>query len=309
MSPVTPRVTHSPAQAAQAIEQAIQQKIADTLKKLLEQKHLYQSLDVAIDDVAAPIAKAAMREGNFEERLEVHGIKFFGGRWFFENPTLPHVPSSPVTDRDCMVPVRDIKTFCKQCGRIEPFNLLVAVDFLSLAGGLDRVYRFGVERTQIFVLSFLCQGCKRVPEVFVVRRVGGKITNCGRSPIEHVEVAKYVPEAAKQYVSGAIVAHQSGQTLAGLFLLRTSIEQWIRSLGADHDKADQAIDWYMSTLPLDFNARFPSLRDVYSRLSDAMHKADASAVLFDQAKADIESHFDARRVFKLEDPKYEPSEH
>jgi hypothetical protein len=59
----------------------------------------------------------------------------------------------------------------------------------------------------------------------------------------------------------------------------------------------------MSTLPEDFRAHFPSLRDIYGVLSDAMHKADASPEIFNKAKADIEMHFDARRLRRLSDPK------
>jgi hypothetical protein len=156
---------------------------------------------------------------------------------------------------------------------------------------------------QSFVLSFLCQGCKLIPEVFLVRRVGAKLTLCGRSPIEHVEIQKFLPASARHYLASAMVARQSGQTLAGLFLLRTFIEQWLRLAGATHQYADQVIDWYMSTLPEDFRQHYPSLRDIYGALSDAIHKADASAELFDKARTDIETHFDARRLRKLPDPK------
>jgi len=306
----TPRDTiHLPAQAAERVEQLIQQRVSTTFKTLIEHKHLYQSLEVSIDglvpsveNVATPLARAHGRRGNLKEELEMHASAFFFGRWVLPG-TLNAEPALPL--RKCLVQLSDIKTFCKVCGRIEPFNLVAAVDFLAATANSGGTQAALADHVQNFVISFLCQGCKRVPEVFMVRREGAKITNCGRSPIEQVEVAKYIPKAAMQYVRGAIVAHQSRQTLAGLFLLRTSIEQWIRSLGANHDKADQAIDWYMSTLPLDFSAHFPSLRDLYSKLSDAMHKADASAALFDQTKADIERHFDARRLFKLEDPKFE----
>jgi hypothetical protein len=298
----------SPAQASQAIEAAIQRRIGERFKVLLEQKHLYQSIDVAIDDVVEPHTKNVM-DGNRFEQLKFHGARFFAGRWVLVDPSLPGPASKALEpDRVCTVLVPIIKTFCAlpTCNRIEPFNLVAATDFLIVGRYSDEKYQLGAARIQNFVLSFLCQACKRVPEVFLVRRLSAKLTLCGRSPIEHVEVANFIPAEAKPYISGAIVAHQSGQTLAGLFLLRTSIEQWIRALGADHEKADQAIDWYMSTLPTDFKSWTPSLREIYGDLSNAMHKAEASVPLFDKAKADIEKHFDARRIRGLPLPKYEP---
>lgn len=42
----------------------------------------------------------------------------------------------------------------------------------------------------------------------------------------HVEVPKDLPKAQKKYFSDAIDAHNSGQTLAGLFFLMTFIEQY-----------------------------------------------------------------------------------
>lgn len=122
----------------------------------------------------------------------------------------------------------------------------------------------------------------------------------GRSPIEHVDVPEHLPSGrVRDYYSGAIVAHQSGQTLAGLFLLRTFIEQWVKSLGAPHEYADKAIEWYMDTLPHFFKAAFPSLRDLYGELSIAIHAANASAELFDGTKRKIDKHFDGRRVHEI----------
>ncbi len=291
----------SAAQIAEAIEQRIQQEVAASFKKLLEQKHLYQSLDVEVDAVIEELAKIQIKEsGRIEPNLIIRGSSFFAKPWIVTDPTgrFSYPPGTGI----CIFNLSHIKTFCERCERIEPFNPFAAVDFLDQPRDSTH-YSLSTGVVQNFVLSFLCQGCKLIPEVFIVRRVGKKLSICGRSPIEHVEVARYIPQAAKQYVSGAIVAHQSGQTLAGLFLLRTSIEQWIRSLGAKHEKADQAIDWYMTTLPPDFKSQFPSLRDVYGLLSDAVHAANASATLFDKTKADIEEHFDARRLYKLTEPK------
>jgi hypothetical protein len=109
-----------------------------------------------------------------------------------------------------------------------------------------------------------------------------------------------IPNPVKGYYSGAVVAHQSGQTLAGIFLLRTVIEQWARSLIPDAPRdADKLLDAYMSTLPDDFKARFTSFRSLYENLSDDMHAARGNADLFERALAQIEEHFEPRRLFRL----------
>lgn len=294
----------SPSKGAEEIHRVAGEHIAETIKTLLETKHLYQSLEVttphaAISSIVMGVKPAIDAGRNFREELALPASALILQRWNLMDPR----GNWSAVDDECTVIIPHIKTFCRGCDRVEPFNPVAATDYLVTGEWSPwKGYRTSGCVVQNFVLSFWCQGCKGIPEVFMVRRVGAKLTICGRSPMEHVDVPKYLPPKAKQYVAGAIVAHQSGQTLAGLFLLRTSIEQWIRSLGAKHDKADQALDWYMSTLPDDFKSWAPSLREVYGTLSDAIHKADASAPLFEQAKADLERHFDARRVRALPDP-------
>jgi hypothetical protein len=274
--------------------------IKDHFRVLLEEKHLYQSIDVPMPTEIALLAKKANRD-----KLEDSLVNYFDGPWHLHHPATP-APQDP--DFKSLgffsAPIPFIKTHCTECKAVYPFSPMSAIDQFRAdpTQGVPLMNSIG-QVVQTFALTFLCQGCRRLPEVFLVRRVGPKLTLSGRAPIEHVNVPKVIPEAAKVYVSGGIVAHQSRQTLAGLFLLRTSIEQWIRSLGAKHEKADQAIEWYMSTLPDDFKSWVPSLREIYGALSEAIHKADGSAELFEKTNADIERHFDARRVRGLPDPK------
>jgi hypothetical protein len=96
------------------------------------------------------------------------------------------------------------------------------------------------------------------------------------------------------------VAHQSGQTLAGLFLLRTLIEQWARSNAKiERDHAPDVLDAYVAGLPELFKQKFPTLRDSYSRLSADIHAAAGSDELFAASLADIDKLFDAQRLFEL----------
>jgi len=103
-----------------------------------------------------------------------------------------------------------------------------------------------------------------------------------------------------RFFSGAVVAHQSGQTLAGVFLLRSLIEQWARiTTKSQAAKADEVLDAYMNSLPIDFKSRFASMYGLYGELSADIHSATGSAELFDSARCQIVEHFEARRLFKL----------
>jgi hypothetical protein len=57
----------------------------------------------------------------------------------------------------------------------------------------------------------------------------------------------------------------------------------------------------MEMLPLDFRNRFASLRALYGELSNDIHSAKGDPSLFERARITIVDHFEARRLFKLED--------
>ena len=100
---------------------------------------------------------------------------------------------------------------------------------------------------------------------------------------------------------------QKGQTLAGIFLLRTFVEQFWRSLPQaqtliqkqPRSTGDEQGAVYQTTLPDDFKNRFPSLPDIYGKLSAAMHEATADGGLFEESCDRIVEHFDARRLYRL----------
>jgi hypothetical protein len=79
------------------------------------------------------------------------------------------------------------------------------------------------------------------------------------------------------------------------------IEQHMRvtvNAGERKRTGDELADAYTATLDPDFNRRYQSLKPVYSRLSEAIHTAiDDKPVIFDQERAKILSHFEARESF------------
>jgi hypothetical protein len=133
-----------------------------------------------------------------------------------------------------------------------------------------------------------------------IRREGFKLTLSGRSPIEYADVPRDIPNQVKHFYRDAVVADQSGQTLAGIFLLRTLIEQWARSkVPSDQLLADAVLDAYMSALPENFKRQFKSFRELYRDLSVDIHAARGDPALFNEARDKIVEHFEARRLFRL----------
>lgn len=100
------------------------------------------------------------------------------------------------------------------------------------------------------------------------------------------------------------MAANSGKVLAGIFYLRTMIEQHARivagptlsSAPEQKPRADDFLDAYMNTLDAGFRQRAPSLRSTYDSLSAAVHEANDSMEIFDAARSDIILHFDRLRI-------------
>jgi hypothetical protein len=267
----------------------------------LQERHLYQSVSVETDphpfeNDVRDLVKTAVQFA----KVRVNGP------WFPLDPIYSSRRRADVSPPDSgpghlAFRPPDAKLFCVPCGRLEPFNLVSAEDFFSRDERLPELsYRdAGGNIVQLFVFSFQCQSCKGVPQALMVRRHGVKLTNTGRAPIEHVAVPSDIPKEVAKFFSGAIVAHQSGQTLAGLFMLRTLLEQFARMTTKETGPADKVMNAYMASLPDDFKGRFPSMRDLYGDLSVALHSAAGSSELFERARTQIGKHFETRRVFEL----------
>lgn len=280
-----PNVTTTEAAQA-ALVAELSKAIATSIRLLLETKHLYQSVSV---DVRQIVEKHMTTAGAAASGIGVVAVQIEGWLWratghsaeaaikYFEDRLLQNSGRKVV---EWVAP--DIKVYCHTCKRTEPFNP-------SASQNLG----------DVFALSYICQSCKGPPHVFLVRKSKSKLTVAGRTPMERVDVPKTIPKSVADFFSGAEIAHQSGQTLAGLFLLRTFCEQWARMHAPEGAYADEAITAYMGTLPDAVKSNFPSIAKLYSDLSAAIHKAQADVVLYDRAVADIRKHFDARAVFDL----------
>jgi hypothetical protein len=273
-------------------------RVSMALRELLENKHLYQR--VAVDFTGLTEAPTATARERLAELFIAKCKRVIQLPWDCADNT-GHYRRVGI-DGDALRPtVPHVKLFCEECDRIEAFNSVSAEDML----GRDKErpeHELGGKTIQVFALSYLCQSCKRVPEVMLVRREGAQLSLCGRSPMEHTRVPSAIPKRIARFYRDAVVAYQCGHTLSGLFMLRTLIEQWARGYGVGGTEASAVLDAYVATLPADFKERFSCFRDLYNLLSADLHSATGDEGLFVNVLARIDEHFEARRLFKLAEP-------
>ena len=282
--------------------------IENALKVLLETKHLYQN--VKVQPPGNEIAQQQMKEmirgttspSGIQESIEAFDVSLSKIEWTIKNPggrRLPMIDPSQTTYVSIEFVPPTIKLFCPSCKRIEAYNFIyghnLLAEFTETKGMSES------ENEQVFSLAYQCQSCKSMPEIFLVRRNDLKLVQSGRTPMEEIEVPSFLPKKQKKFFSDAIIAFNSAQTLAGNFLLRAFVEQYVRSLSSNPDtqNIELLFSEYGKNLPDDFKQRFPSLQSIYDKLSDDLHLATASEDVFVQAKDDITKHFRARELYEL----------
>lgn len=263
------------------------------LKELLETKHLYQKVSV---DPTAFIDSTSPRMNM------ISGAKRTFDLW--AKDALLSIPlrlglkeqfGSNGTDPLATLVLYNVKLCCRTCGRREAFtpNLEASAE-KTLAPAL-----------QLYLLTYVCQSCQQTPHAFLVRRAVWELQLHGRSPIEEVEVPRYIPKTEYPFYRDAIVAFNSGKVLAALFYLRSFLEQFGRRVTGKTGKAtgDEVMTAYNETLPSGLRDTMPSLREWYEKLSAPIHAAKDDAEAFEAARGAIEKHFDIRRVHAIPEPK------
>jgi hypothetical protein len=307
----------------------LSRNIAEAVRDLLSDKHLYQSVNVDVaflDEVAAAEHKAERlaaarsispgRAGRVPdvEQIRANLESLVRVAWF-PSGARPLVDTGMdiLHQNDPKVqkyPLPTVKLTCNHCGERGPFNPV---------GALVENARRASDNQWVY-LSYECQNCKGEPIRFLIRRKKTKLTLSGRDPFETIELPSFVPKQRADNLRNALIANHAGQTLAGVFLMRVFIEQFWKSLpeviAAVKHKArptgDELGEAYKATLPALFKERFPTLAETYDALSEDMHAARGSAEVFEKSYSQIVEHFDARRLFKLlveqnqSDPPQEP---
>lgn len=296
-----------------------QSAIEGALKELIEQKHLYQNLGVNQPSIDQLKDFVIPKIAQLEREKITPPFKFPEPEWFphLEEACEHHV-SLPwrlqevssggrrgrvtidetergTTRTEIVIQPPSVKLFCGQCQDTEPFNFSYGSDFLTVTSTAPS------KLVQVFVVAYECQSCKGIPEVFLVRRKGMRLSLSGRAPIEQFKLPSFIPNTQGRFFSGATIAFNSGQVLAANFLLRTFLEQYVRAVtdNAESRDIENVFDQYSQTLPNDFKERFPSLYSIYENLSVDIHSVTGSPEVFGEAKADVERHFDAKRVFEI----------
>jgi hypothetical protein len=307
---------------------AVSGDISAAFKKLLEEKHLYQAIDIGEAAVEALVpellaarkptrstAVLATVAGSAIAASKKEDFIYTGKTLLQRYPWVPNLDSKNTVDAAIVALLHQgdapktihfglpqtVHAYCKVCKKVWPFNPVLNLGEVEV--GTKNV------TNQWFFLAYKCQSCKTEPVRFLVRRQGTKIRLCGRDPMGEVTVPDVLPIATRSHFGSALVACNAGQTLAGIFFQRVFIEQFWRSLPAIETTlaadprltGDKMGELYNATLPNDFKERFPSLSAIYSDLSAAIHSADANADLFEKSAAQTIEHFEARRLFKIAD--------
>jgi hypothetical protein len=270
--------------------EAVQAVIAFAFQELLNTKHLYQHVDVSpklirkqMDTVPYQMLGSPGVLDQAVASLNQPWIaRLFAGQ---DGSRLPH--GTTIFDPPT------VKTFCERCEGVQPFNYEA-----PSVGGMPWFQVAGNE--QIFALCYQCQGCKEFRVSFMVTRVGLKLTLSGRSIIERVQVPTFIPKGVARYYSSAVIAYNWNEVLPALFMLRTLIEQHMRSTlaPAKYSDAPALCDAYNATLDDAFKGHYPSLPDIYSRLSEALHEAREDGELFVSQRTEIEKHLRAKKSWE-----------
>jgi hypothetical protein len=273
------------------------------LKELLESKHLYQKVSIDPTEIVSATKKRVVADNvQYDywttsqlplERLRLAKEQIFeraGERGGIAIPTLL---------------VQNIKLFCKKCDGREAF---VPAWFSDVANDLETLTdnNLGIKFAcpwgfQLLLLVYQCQSCQGIPEALLVRRTGWDLELHGRSPMEFVEVPKYIPKPEYGFFRDSVIAFNTGKTLAALFYLRIFIEQFARRVTKMTGKitGDKIMDAYNETLPAKHRDSMPSLREWYDKLSGPIHEARDDADAYNEAREAIEQHFRIRDVFKI----------
>lgn len=286
----------------------LQRSLTEAFKVLLSEKHLYQSIRVEkgfIADVAK--AKCEMESGSGFAFGKVVNLESFisEGKRIFEFPWIPNEDPSETHDGSISgwvaFTLPTIEIYCSCCKKNFPFKPVYGLCKSDI--GLQKL-----PNAQWIFLAYSCQGCDGEAIRFMVRRSDDKLSICGRDPMEFADIPAVIPIRQRAWFKKAIVAAQSGQILAGIFMLRVLVEQYWREITEVADainhsgrqSGDVMGNAYKTTLPPDFKDRFPTLCDTYDDLSCAMHSASQRTDVFEKARDQIIEHFDARRLFKLD---------
>jgi len=313
------------------LEDAVSRRVQSAIKELLENKHLFQSIQIDEKEFDAVMKEAIefhkIEVARVQPNVKLDGTPYLNNvienlkkdrdqllysNWYFFLESSPPRGAKPVDFKDLpslQLPSVRVSCVSRQCkGTLQPHNS----GFIGLRSHFE-LQSFDLIRPgqpfQIFSLPYQCQNCKEEPLVFLVKRDNLKLTLVGRSKFPEVSVPSYIPEAQSKFYKNAIIANQTNFVLAAALYLRTVVEQYFYSVIPDEQKkaiagnptGDELADLYAKTLPENFPSNFPSLKKAYSDLSVILHSGKEN----DEVKKDflaicnaVDGHFKAAQLFK-----------
>jgi hypothetical protein len=291
------------AQGAANLIPLLNREIEEKFRSLLETKHLYQKVEIDWRKII--------------EELQERVIPAYHSQFIDNIRGIDNMPFAPATQVGIVAPqgnlgqvplvllLKNVTMFCRVCDRREAYR---PIWHRNLSAELVPVLQSRLIRhlplpgyLQDFALVYQCQSCEGVPETLIVRRERWTLSLNGRSPMASVETAAYIPKKERDFLRDAIIAHGSGKTLAGLFYLRTFIEQFGRRITglSGRETGDEIFSAYSETLPANVRDSMPSLAEWYGKLSVALHAADSDEGLFKDAQEKIEKHFEIRKAMDI----------
>jgi hypothetical protein len=273
----------------------------EALQELIQQKHLYQHVEVNVQPaIDASLAKLPQRAGyDFYARLFASLPLASGERAESVRLEANHTFTAPE-----LIP-GNARIYCNTCKASEAFRPVFLRDVLNHIAEAELKQELAESprnRLQHFAITYLCQRCKISQTVFLIKADAKGLKIVGRAPIEGVEAPALIPPDSKGYYREALLAFQTGRTLAAIFFLRVLVEQYLKSVVPPKagDKVSDIANAYAATIPENIRSHMPSLASIYSRLSVAIHAAEADANIFEGCRNEVLEHFDFRRLYKLD---------
>jgi hypothetical protein len=280
----------------------------NALKLLLETKHIYQKVEIEANEVCSEVQGLTEKDHHpflvrWRSDFLAEPMLIASTEQLREVPRTGGLPKIVLT-----LLLYNVKLFCSRCESSEAFAPVWYTELtneIAKHSSQLRITPGALKGWQIFALMYQCQRCKAAPESFLVKRDRWNLLLHGRSPMEEVDVPKYIPKKESWLYRDALIAWHGGKTLAAFFYLRSFIEQFARRVTRVTGKVtgDKIMDAYAQTLPASQRDQMPSLREFYDRLSEPIHEAREDEELFKEARVAVEKHFDIRRVFNIPDRK------
>jgi hypothetical protein len=312
---------------------------SETLRLLLEERNLYQTVQVELKAFQKRILEADFLVEETQDRksgalvflaggvpgnretFSYNQLKFLeaarkhlseltpkiGGRmalkfWDQPPPTYQdrYLPETAKFSLDVELPVICIP--CHSCSRFEPAH----TPFANLPGASIPPVRYEFsksgEKVEVWTLAYQCQACRTEPLILTVRRDGFKFQLVGKSHVDSVEAPPAIPKSLRRLWSDAIIARKVGKLVGAAAYLRLFIESHVRAATSNQVPPRPTCDALMaaySPLLNDSHPQEEGLRSAYGLLSEIIHGSDRKPATMDKALALVKRHFEVLSVHPL----------